>query len=101
MSGKGPFVLGLLLLVGVIGAGVAWPLTQGHPSLLHWLGDRIIADREPVFDREGLRADLAAAGFAMGDPAHIRIFKRERRLEVWLQQAGGRFAKFRDYDICR
>ena len=97
----GPVAAGLLLVLGVAAVGIVWPLTQGYPSLLHWLGDRIIADREPPFDREALRTDLVAAGFALGDPVHIRIFKRERRLEVWLRQASGRFARFSDYDICR
>jgi murein L,D-transpeptidase YafK len=85
----------------VIVAGIILPLAQGHPSLLHWIGERIIAERMPRFDRDALRADLAARGFALGDPVHVRIFKQERRLEVWLQRAGERFVKFRDYEICR
>ena len=31
----------------------------------------------------------------------MRIYKREHRLELWLEGAGGRFALFRAYDICR
>ncbi len=51
--------------------------------------------------RQALKAALAAAGMALGDPAHLRIFKRESRLEVWLRPAGGpRFALFRSYPIC-
>ncbi len=53
-----------------------------------------------VFDRRELVADLTRAGFALGDPAFIRIFKRERRLEIWLQPSGADFVKFRDYAIC-
>lgn len=37
----------------------------------------------------------------MGRPVHIRIFKAEKRLEVWLQGGDGRFALFRGYDICK
>ena len=96
-----PLLWGLAAVAGLYVVGIGWPLTQGYPSLLHWLGDRIIAEKEPRFDRARLGADLGEAGFALGDPVHIRIFKRERRLEVWLRQAGGRFAKFRNYDICR
>lgn len=101
LRGMRPFLVGLAVVAGLFVVGIGWPLTQGYPSLLHMLGDRIIAEQEPRFDRARLRADLAQAGFTMGDPVHIRIFKRERRLEVWLQRAGGRFEKFRDYEICK
>lgn len=63
-------------------------------------GDRIIAGSVPPFDREQLWRDVAAAGFEMGAPAHLRIFKRERRLELWLQHRGDHFRLFRSYDIC-
>jgi murein L,D-transpeptidase YafK len=43
---------------------------------------------------------VVAAGFAMGDPAHIRIFKRERRLELWMQRRNRPFQLFRHYGIC-
>jgi murein L,D-transpeptidase YafK len=97
-----PVAIGLAVAAACWIVGIALPMTQGYPSLLHWLGDRIIADEAPKFDREALRTDLVAAGFAMGDPVHVRIFKRERRLEVWLRGASsGRYGKFRDYDICK
>lgn len=32
-----------------------------------------------------LKQELAAAGFSLGDPAFIRIFKEERELELWLK----------------
>ena len=92
--------LGLLALGGLVLGGLAWPLSQGYPSLIHLLGDRIIADYTPRFDRAPLVADLEAAGFALGMPAHVRIFKRERRLEIWMAREDGRYAKFRGYDIC-
>ena len=40
------------------------------------------------------------AGFRLGAPAHIRIFKRESVLELWLEEAAGRFGLFRSYPIC-
>ena len=95
-----PFAVGLLLVSGLWAVGIAWPLTEGYPSLLHWLGDRLISEREAHFDRERLGADLVAAGFVLGDAAHIRIFKRERQLELWLRRESGRYALFRGYDIC-
>lgn len=94
-----PWVLGALSVLVLV--GIILPLTQGYPSLLHWVGDKIIADKPPRFDRAALRADLTANGFRLGDPVHIRIFKAERRLEVWLQRQGEPFARFRDYEICR
>ena len=55
-----------------------------------------------VFDRTLLVAELDRASFALGDQAHVRIFKRERRLELWLSGAAdnGRFRLFRNYEIC-
>jgi murein L,D-transpeptidase YafK len=70
------------------------------PTTNYQLGDCIIAERGQRFDRSKLVADLGAAGFALGDPAHVRILKREKRLEVYLQRAGGRFERFRSYYIC-
>jgi murein L,D-transpeptidase YafK len=100
MHGLKAYAAGLALVAGLWFFGVAWPLSEGYPGLLHWLGDRIISDHEPKFDRSRLRAELAQAGFVLGDPAHVRIFKQERRLEVWMQKAGGRYALFKTYPIC-
>jgi len=60
------------------------------------------AEATQVFDRTLLVADLERAGFGLGDQAHIRIFKRERRLELWLSSGvdNGRFRLFRNYEIC-
>jgi murein L,D-transpeptidase YafK len=88
-----------LAFVGVMGlVAVAWPLT-GYPSLWHWVRDMPTEPRPP-FDREPLKRDLADAGFALGDPVHVRIYKAEMRLEVWLRGRDERFAHFRDYEIC-
>lgn len=49
----------------------------------------------------GLRADVEAAGLRWGAPVFLRIFKRERTLEAWLEQSpGGPFTLFRTWDIC-
>ena len=97
----GPFALGIIALGLLWFVGVGLPLSAGYPSIFHWLRDRIIASTEPRFDRDGLREALVAAGFTLGDPAHIRIFKAEKRLELWLQRSDGRYALFRGYDICQ
>ncbi|MCE9519114.1 MAG: 2-dehydro-3-deoxyphosphooctonate aldolase [Verrucomicrobia bacterium] len=45
-----------------------------------------------------LRDELLAAGFAMGDPIFIRIFKETRETEIWLRPRGAsRFRMFRNY----
>lgn len=64
--------------------------------------EKSVAGAPQSFDRTLLVADLEHAGFVLGDPAHVRIFKRERQLELWLSGAAdnGRFRRFRDYDIC-
>jgi TatA/E family protein of Tat protein translocase len=38
---------------------------------------------------------------ARGSGRALRIFKAEKRLELWLQGADGRYALFRGYDICK
>src|SRR5690606_19017482 len=56
---------------------------------------------EPVHDRSRLKTDLAESGFALGSAAHVRIYKLEHQLELWMEGADGRYALFRSYDICK
>lgn len=86
--------IGLVLVLGVMAAGT-FAIRYAGPQR----GEPAIAERR-AFDRTELVADLATAGFALGAPAHVRIYKREKRLEVWLQTAAGPFGLFRGYDIC-
>lgn len=67
-----------------------------------------LAQREPhvvqiVKPPDGVEKDLpeqlAAKGFAMGDPVFMRIFKEEAELEVWMQKGDG-FRLFKTYPIC-
>lgn len=91
---------GLAIAVALVVAGLAaWPLIEGRFE--RWLKEPAITSTPRQFDRTALRADLAAAGFKLGDAAHIRIFKAEHRLELWLARADGSYALFRGYDICR
>jgi murein L,D-transpeptidase YafK len=53
----------------------------------------------PRLPKPPLAARLAAAGFAAGDAAFIRIFKSESQLEVWLKRGAG-FVLFETYPIC-
>lgn len=89
--------VGIAIAIGVLLLTAA---LVGRLALTQRTGDRDIAT-ERVYDRTQFVAELTDAGFALGDEAHIRIFKREHKLELWLQRADGRYALFRDYDICR
>lgn len=71
------------------GTFAAWRMTLGPANLAEV--------RERVTPR--LKADLAAAGFELGQSIFLRIFKEPGELEVWLM-AGDRFRHFRTYPIC-
>lgn len=55
---------------------------------------RANAARAPLAQR------LRQRGFAPGSQVHVRIFKAESRLEVWLKR-DGRYQLFETYPICR
>ncbi len=46
-----------------------------------------------------LTAALAEARLSLGAPVHLRIYKEEAELEVWLRD-GDSFQRFRTYPIC-
>lgn len=60
---------------------------------------------DPVSGSElPLQERLQRKGLKSGNPAFVRIFKREGLLELWLQQNGapnGRYTLFQTYPICR
>lgn len=97
-------VTGLAAVFVLWVAGIALPLVEGYPSVFDWLRDRSISTETTkppaTYDRVGLYRDLSAAGFSLGDPAHLRIFKRERVLELWLQRPDAQFVLFKSYPIC-
>lgn len=62
-------------------------------------GDPEAAERANAA-RAPLERRLRERGFATGSAVHIRIFKAESRLEVWLRQ-GDRYRLFETYPICR
>jgi murein L,D-transpeptidase YafK len=61
-------------------------------------GDRPGAAEARV--RPGLERDLGAAGLRYGAPVFMRIFKREKLLELWLGGDDGRFVLFRNFPVC-
>jgi murein L,D-transpeptidase YafK len=46
-----------------------------------------------------LMSAVKTAGFTWGAPLYLRVFKKERSLEVWIE-AGSHYRLFRDYAIC-
>ena len=54
---------------------------------------KIDAARAPLSQR------LTSRGFHLGDPAYLRIFKSENRMEFWLAEKG-RYRLFETYPIC-
>lgn len=49
--------------------------------------------------RAALQGELAEKGGAWGQPIFIRIFKAEKRLEIWMKQKN-RFKFFKSYRVC-
>ena len=78
-------ILGAVCVGLMLGGLVCW-----------WIRSRIPPTRIEEVRRRvtpGLRAQLRAAGFALGDPVFIRIFKETRETEIWLRPRGA--AQFR------
>ncbi len=47
-----------------------------------------------------LNGELQQAGFTLGQPVLLRLYKQESELEVWLMR-GGKFEHFKSYPICK
>lgn len=83
--------LGVFLVAVVLVGRFALTERSGVPDIV----------TERLYDRTQFVAELKSSGFSLGDAAHVRIYKREHKLELWMKTAAGRYALFRDYDICR
>ncbi len=88
----------VVIAVALIGLGTAGFAAYRYLGR-HQPEARTIPERQ-VFDRTALHAELDDAGFSLGASAHVRIFKRESRLELWLARDDGQYALFKGYDIC-
>jgi murein L,D-transpeptidase YafK len=96
------FAAGLAAVFVLWTVGIALPMLGGYPSVFDWLRDRHITDTTPAapeYDRQRLVGELTEKQLALGDEAHVRIFKRERLLELWVK-ASERFVLFKSYPIC-
>ena len=94
-----------LLALSLLAAGAAaalWPIS-GRTLLDRLVPDALAQDRAAAAAarvRPILEAQLAARGLRYGDPVFLRIFKHERKLELWVRQASGDYVLFRNYGIC-
>jgi murein L,D-transpeptidase YafK len=87
----------------------ALALTAVRPKLLISLRDRTVRAVAWLAPELGARLRLGGArplrerlhenGFALGQPALLRIFKEENALEVWLRR-GDSFQLFETYPVC-
>jgi murein L,D-transpeptidase YafK len=91
---SGKFVLIAIALLGLTTIGLV--IYRGAGSR----PEKPPIPERQAYDRSVLKAELVEAGYRLGSPAHIRIFKRESRLELWLMGTDGRYGLFRSYDIC-
>src|SRR4051794_37099662 len=96
-SARTGFIFGLGLTGCLALAGLVWPIASGYLPASDSPGGERITDVTPKFDRTALYGELDAKGFVLGDKAHVRIFKREKVLELWLKGAAERFALFKSY----
>jgi len=94
------FVAGLCLIGILALGGLVWPVASGYLSSLTGPGDKPITPDAPRFDRTALVGELSAKGFMLGEEAHVRIFKREHLLELWMAHQGGAFRLVKSYAIC-
>lgn len=77
-------LLGLALLLG---------------ALLAVLYAARLAQQPPASSSAPLAAKLEERGFALGQPVHLRVFKEESSLELWMER-GGRYELALTYPIC-
>jgi len=83
---------GLLVTVGLVIAVAGASAAGQHPIHVPYV---------PSYVASQVSKQVEQAGLAVGSPVFIRIFKRERRLEVFLQETGrDTYRLFRRYQIC-
>lgn len=86
------FAIRIIAVCVLLAIAAAWSLRN------HTLGPAAADALTNI--QPALQQEVTAAGFAWGAALHIRIYKQESELELWLAQADGRYALFRTYPIC-
>ncbi len=65
------------------------------------ISQTMAAERVTDYTRNKLARELPVLGLTVGDPVFIRTFKKESRLELWMQRQGSpQYILFRTYPIC-
>jgi murein L,D-transpeptidase YafK len=102
MTGRSRFLLAVTLGVAVILA-LALMISPHNRILLKQQVERLLAMRpmpKPQWPTEPIGDRLQAAGFALGQPVLLRVFKEESILELWMQRTE-KFERVFSYPICR
>jgi murein L,D-transpeptidase YafK len=90
----------LPVLAGLVFAPMLWAaIGKSMTERVHPDG----SDRAAVAEarvKPILASDLRALGLRYGSPVFMRIFKREKQLELWVEGDQQRFVLFRSYPIC-
>lgn len=90
-----PMVLALVIAMPTLWAAM------GRSLMNHVESER--ADRAQAAEarvKPALERDLRKLGLRFGAPVFMRIFKREKDLELWIEGDKERFVLFRSYPIC-
>lgn len=100
MSRRGFSAIAASLVIAIAYVPSLWAMTG---SAVKPRGESAQKSRESqAAERVGpaLKSDLAVIGLKFGAPVFIRIFKREKLLELWMRAEDQRFVLFRSYPIC-
>jgi murein L,D-transpeptidase YafK len=100
MSRRTLLLFVLPLFAGLVTAPVLWA-AFGRTMIDRASGDG--SDRAAIAEarvKPALERDLHALGLRYGAPVFMRIFKREKKLELWVEGDQQRYVLFRSYPIC-
>jgi len=88
------------LATGIVLASRVWAVTGRTALASVHTGSSERASAAEARVRPQLERELASSGLGYGAPLFVRVFKREKELELWLRGGGDRFVLFRTYPVC-
>lgn len=98
---RGVAFLLVLVLCGI--SAFALLGTSEQKQSVASLSSRLLPPLRSVLGQESsgaLSAELKSAGFELGQPVLLRLFKQESELEVWMMR-NGTYDHFKTYHICK